>query len=104
MAVYDQGTGAGYRDETGDSTIEDGAFTIAVYTTSATGGKVASNSLARAVAREMKDPVLYFSEGRLMYCRRKQIYAARLDPDPGPHGVDVYQTVVTVDYKIERDA
>lgn len=94
--VYGQGTGGTSDYMTGTPQIVTGAGVIAIYNL---GSKVQSNLLARRLAARLKDAPLLFEDGNLMYFRSRVLYQGTLDPDPGPNGEDVYQSVVEFDYQ-----
>ena len=94
-AVYDQGVGGVIDYMTISPQITSGTASIAIYSTS----KTEANSLARSLASTLKDAPLEFTDGTLMYFRARTIYQGTLDPDPGPGGVDIYQSVVLFDYQ-----
>ena len=96
FAVYEQGAGGTSDYMTGSPRIVDGAGTIAVYNL---GSKVQSNLLARQLDSQLKDASLSFTDGNLMFFRASILYQGTLDPDPGPNGEDVYQSVITFDYQ-----
>lgn len=94
-AVYDQGVGGVVDYMTISPQVTSGTVSIAIYSTS----KTEANSLARSLASTLKDAPLEFTDGTLMYFRARTIYQGTLDPDPGPGGVDIYQSVVLFDYQ-----
>lgn len=92
IVVHDRGGAAEYEtidalnkigyDDTGD-------IQVSVFA----GSRALSKALARLVETSLNDAPLVFDDGSLVSFRRDHT-STELDPDKGPDGVDVWQTVL----------
>lgn len=98
FAVHDTG-GGGTISRTSERTkMPGGSFAIAIYASVSTE----SDRIALEVADAVDNAPLIFVGGRLTSIISTGQFGGTKDPDPGPNGVDVWQSIVTVTYQITR--
>jgi|GEM_PF-3603081 len=85
---------------TAGEALHDGTFTVSVYTED----EALSGSLRTQIAAALKDAPLSFTDGVLIYLRGRNLGGGTKDPDPGPGGVDVWETVALYRYMIQYPA